>query len=364
MQKQPYCVYLDTEVFINIKCDFENSSLKRLIELKNKGVLKLIITDITYQEIRRHMNKMVENFTEENNKINKIAGNALSKIINHYRVNSIVVEELEKKLKIDFFQTLDTFVNDIDKIDCYCIDPKVVFDSYFNSKAPFENKKDKKHEFPDAFLFEALVKYQEINNLMLILVTADDGLRLACANKPNFKHCQKIEEAINFIYSEIEAKEYAAIKNYLYNNTQKILDVIKDRLDTDSITVKIKTFMSYSSLISYEILHVDIKSIEILSFNIVKITPKRCLLETSLNLSLDVELELITDIWCNTFTDTLIVPKETYINFDVILTLNDGNQSNIKLRKISKPKIPIKLSFEKAELYKLFHAKTREIFLK
>jgi predicted kinase len=41
-------------------------------------------------------------------------------------------------------------------IDCSDVNPEIIFQKYFELSYPFEERQDKRHEFPDAFSIEAL----------------------------------------------------------------------------------------------------------------------------------------------------------------------------------------------------------------
>ena len=55
-----------------------------------------------------------------------------------------------------------------------------VFEKYFSGAAPFGSTKDKKHEFPDAFVIHALIEWTEARDQDLLVVSGDDLFREGC----------------------------------------------------------------------------------------------------------------------------------------------------------------------------------------
>ena len=53
-------------------------------------------------------------------------------------------------------------------------EPEDVFKAYFNNEPPFNTSNDKKSEFPDAFIINAVKKYVNDNQTVNVLVVSDD----------------------------------------------------------------------------------------------------------------------------------------------------------------------------------------------
>ena len=84
-----------------------------------------------------------------------------------------------------------------------------MFERYFNSQPPFESKKDKKHEFPDAAALLAL------NNEVwgcLILVSNDEGWLRFCEQSPSLFCVKNIEELTDLYQTDPQATEKIAVK--------------------------------------------------------------------------------------------------------------------------------------------------------
>jgi len=131
-----------------------------------------------------------------------------------------VLNELDKDSIVKgLIQAFDRFIDEhkADVIDTTENEAGPVFERYFAGKPPFGEASEKKHEFPDAFVIEALKEWTEDNEEDLFVVSGDDLFREACqecgeihvkgALIEMLDHVASDDEKIaNFIREQLEAR--------------------------------------------------------------------------------------------------------------------------------------------------------------
>lgn len=170
MQKD--IVFIDTSVFIKEKYFIEGNAICTLFRLAKEDIIDLVSTDITNQEILRHLRKdCMEAFSKMKKQCNVLRN--ISIYNNSFdRANKDIVENEIKQTFRKHFRaskvcTLGYKYSEKDVRD--------VFDSFFNEDIPFSSHK--KSEFPDAFVLRLLENYGRKNNLRIAILSADEDMR-------------------------------------------------------------------------------------------------------------------------------------------------------------------------------------------
>ena len=170
MQKD--IVFIDTSVYIKEKYFSEGNAICALYKLAKEGIIDLVSTDITNQEILRHIQKdCLEAFSTMKKECNVLRNISLYKD-SFNRANKAVIEKeakglLEKNMKTANVYTMGYNCNERDVRD--------IFNSFFKEKAPFSNHK--KTEFPDAFVLKILENYADKNRLTITILSTDDDMQ-------------------------------------------------------------------------------------------------------------------------------------------------------------------------------------------
>lgn len=172
-------VFIETQVFYSSNYDFESTAFKALAELVKAGRVTVITTTVTNGEVTNQIKRRVKeaaNFIDENRKHLKVLANSAQVSVRSH-AERIDAKKVAAELSASFHSYLS--LCNAETIDVSEVDPEVVFAKYFDVQLPFEAKKEKREEFPDAFAIEALKmavsKYPE-----LIIITGDKGFRGAC----------------------------------------------------------------------------------------------------------------------------------------------------------------------------------------
>lgn len=170
MQKD--VVFIDTSVYVKEKYFSEGNAICTLFKLAKEGIISIVSTDITNQEVLRHMNNdCLEAFSKLKKNCNVLRNISIYK--NSFdRANKALVEKevkqiFEKNVKTAGVYSLGyNFEKD---------DVKSIFSSFFKERAPFSNHK--KSEFPDAFVLKLLENYTYKNHIAIIILSVDDDMQ-------------------------------------------------------------------------------------------------------------------------------------------------------------------------------------------
>lgn len=78
------------------------------------------------------------------------------------------------------------------------VNPKTVFDAYFNAQPPFE-KEAKKHEFPDAFALEAIKNISLERSYSVYVISADGDMISFAEKEETFIPLNSIDQLIDLV---------------------------------------------------------------------------------------------------------------------------------------------------------------------
>ncbi len=129
-----------------------------------------------------------------------LRGSELDGVANVYTAIDVdkVIEE-RKAAFIDFLKKYEA-----EELEATAQDAGPVFEKYFASEPPFDTTKDKKSEFPDAFVVEALIKWTEDNGTDLFVVTGDEPFRDACDECDELRPLRTLAELLDHVAQDDE----------------------------------------------------------------------------------------------------------------------------------------------------------------
>jgi len=223
MQKD--IVFIDTSVYVKEKYFSEGNAICALFKLAKEGIVSLVSTDITNQEVFRHMRKdCLEAFSKMKKNCNVLRNVSLYK--NAFdRANKVVVEKeiqeiIEKNMKAAQVYTMGYNLGENDV--------KYIFDAYFREKAPFSDHK--KSEFPDAFVLAMLDNYGRKNGVRIVVLSDDDDMQkyvshylIAIDYKEYITEKLVVKEKLDDIKAALD-DQYEAICNEIREECEKELD--------------------------------------------------------------------------------------------------------------------------------------------
>ncbi|VEB36023.1 Uncharacterised protein [Legionella sainthelensi] len=227
-------VFLDTQVFELFRFNINNSHLKILKEYCNKGLLNLVIVDVTKKEIESRISK---NCDQINQKINSYLNN-----VNKYLKSSdgsIIRDEISKFFEEEKIVTIinnkkDMLINQFNQflteIDCKIVPANIInvdnlYNLYFDILPPFENNNEKKHEFPDATMCLALQQYSIENDIPIHIITDDQGFKQFAKDKVNLIYHKQLSD---FLDQLIDKPIKEKIHQYIEQNINDINNTVKN----------------------------------------------------------------------------------------------------------------------------------------
>lgn len=216
-------VFLDTNVFINSKYDFNRYSLLNLKKYCDNGIVTLFTNDIVIREVKKHINSDVT----------LLAQQAKNAIKNYAELENALTVPVSENIKSLLLNAPANLINNFDKF----IENAVIlsneytsvidlFNDYFDLNAPFESKKDKKSEFPDAAIIMSIKHYiSSVENITLHVVTDDKGWHNAFKEISNIIMHKNIKSFLTFVSKEQE----------IYKNLVSFVDEEIEKLESKTI---------------------------------------------------------------------------------------------------------------------------------
>ena len=220
-------MFIDTSIFVKEKYFSEGSAICTLFRLAKEGIISIVSTDITNQEVLRHMrNDCLEAFSKLRKQCNVLRNISIYKD-SFDRTNKFVVEKevkeiFEKNLKAAGVYSLGYHLD--------VGDVKGIFVSFFKERPPFSNHK--KSEFPDAFVLRLLENYAYSNLLNIIVLSVDEDMHQYASSrlhKVDYKEFINeklvVKEKLNSIKSALD-RQYDKICSDIQGICEEKLDDI------------------------------------------------------------------------------------------------------------------------------------------
>lgn len=167
-------VWLDACTYRNLGFDWDGRTLAGLAELADRGLIAVVMTEITRQELSE---RLKEAATQASVSVSKAAvamrqaglTEAASSMENKQSLLLVMEAAANRWLTRCHVQTLSiAFIN-----------LKKLLDDYFAGRPPF-GKSNKKAEFPDAITMQALQAWSDHSGTPCYVVSSDQGVLEAC----------------------------------------------------------------------------------------------------------------------------------------------------------------------------------------
>lgn len=174
MENMIDCVIVDTSVLDKYLCDFIgvfSDVLPSFYKLLNDKDITILNHPVLNSEVEKHINS--SEIIEKAKGLKK----SIARYKNIFALLNMSIDELSNDIdSLDLLNKLVEEYRNIYKNSIMLSYPssESVFKKYFQNEAPFGNK-DKKSEFPDAFILESIKEYHNSNPDFHILVISDDG---------------------------------------------------------------------------------------------------------------------------------------------------------------------------------------------
>ena len=185
MIKYPLYVTFDTNILDENQYDFsESGTLSLLSKYVEQGKIKVVLSNIVCNEIKRHLCNRAKEITSLLNNVLKDIKKTTSKSFICFigygdRIEKKNTEEAQKKAVECFDNYLESLNPEI--LDNRDVDTESIFNAYFSYLPPFENNDKKRNEFPDAFIANQIKKRFGTDETVAI-ISKDKGFKSACGD--------------------------------------------------------------------------------------------------------------------------------------------------------------------------------------
>ncbi|HEU6437403.1 MAG TPA: PIN domain-containing protein [Nitratidesulfovibrio sp.] len=200
---------VDTNIFYDLNFDFDSGGLGRLKRFAG-STIQYVMPDIFVFEVKK---KFCEKMEESRGELRR----SIKRLHKHIDIDDVVKGSIIALTKHDaFVKTLHSIVDRyVDNCGMVVLDSSSlmvsdIFSRYFNSNPPFEKKKDKKSEFPDAFAIASLSKWGVDNGVNVLVVTKDKGCTNYIESMERVWAVNDIDTALSVLSSQNGAREYAS----------------------------------------------------------------------------------------------------------------------------------------------------------
>lgn len=167
----PDIVFVDTSVFIAENFFAPGNRLNAVAKLAKEKKIRLVMPEITRQEIYKHIKSAVSQSWKAFNNDSRVFRNNID--IDKWRKGTNEKVETDRILGLfeQFLAETHTRILDYS----YCTNAEKVFTNYFQHLKPF-GEGQKKDEFPDAFVLTSLEKYSEEQRQRVVVLSTDSDM--------------------------------------------------------------------------------------------------------------------------------------------------------------------------------------------
>ena len=235
MIKYPIKLFLDSNIFIDAKYDFSSNGIfSRLLEFINDGKIEIYISHIVECEVINHIETEVTTLC---NAIKKTRGTIFGKISEQQIKDSSLENAFnwidKNSLKNEFVMKFKAFLLNSNAVilNSDFVDCNQIINDYFNFVLPFEDKLDKKNEFPDAIMSSKLkLEFGATNPICII--SNDKGF---CKSFDQLKGFETVDK-LKIIFDRINKQEKIIYENVIkFMNTSETINSISTKIDDDLI---------------------------------------------------------------------------------------------------------------------------------
>lgn len=351
MNNYPLSVFIDTNIFIQCKYNFSDSStLGRIANLVKLGKVKLVLSDIVINETKKHLSDSAQNAIESINK-------ARNDILKRIDLSNFAGVDIHGFLDIEVNRNISNeiqegFYNFLSKASVLVLESsKVPVDSilldYFGNKPPFEDSGKKKNEFPDAIMAHRIkMEYSEKNPIWII---SEDFGFLSSFNGIDGITCLNSLNALFDLISQDDLVMYNLAKNYfdkkdnMLTLSEGIVEVMQEsEIEVDGLDYDRKGLFGGYEYDEVDIAKIDLNAIELFSINEIQDTnilvTLKCKAKIKSNCFFD---DIDNSIWDSEEKEFLYLSKaevveEHEVIFEVNINLDvDKNTMSLHVSDIS-----------------------------
>jgi hypothetical protein len=314
-------IFIDTSVFIGNSYG-TNDKFKQLAKLANKELVKIWVSKIILNELRKNIERDLNSSKDIINEYIKNL-NSKARILKSIDEYKPYFDLPKVNIAVDinrFNDNIDSFIKEskaqIVPHDLASIND--IVDNYFSGQFPF-NRGEKKHEFPDAIILSSIDNWCKKNNSKIYILSNDNDI-LGYKSKYVIP-TKDLSGILNLLNRELETKERLDKIDRMYLEFESEL---RDEIES--------SFLSEydTSLYDFEIEDISVTSIILGKYDITFINDREVELEVNVFLEFIAEIEYNDyssathdtedDVWYNVELVTQKIEKET--NFPVTINID------------------------------------------
>ena len=223
MELESRLVFIDTSAYHQKNYQFGEHALGKLQKLVEGEKLLLLITDVTKSEIKSHLKKLAE---ESASKIKKIKKDVMflrnTPDLPCFGIfTDLSADEIFQIVDEKFVELVEG--ENVEEVSVGTVDPKAVFDRYFQGNPPF-GKEKKKCEFPDAFVLEAIRKIAEQKGQPIYVISSDSDMKSYVESEGNLIYLNSVDEIIDLVLrNDADMAEPVNLADNVFNSLQERL---------------------------------------------------------------------------------------------------------------------------------------------
>lgn len=225
-------IFLDANVVIRAGKPPGGPLIARISDLVDAGYVNVVTTDLTKIEIAK---KHAINDLEVLSGLTKRRVRDLSYEILGVIIPEISIQDLHSRLITKYKTSVDKMFNLL-RAETLSIDnvkPSVVFDAYLHQTGLFGDDA-KKHQFPDAFVFEAL-RTSATKEVPLTIVSDDKDFAAVVRQTDNIDLLKSIGDLFAAFGLTIEAAP--DVEDFVQGHLEKIVDAVNNELNQFGLQV-------------------------------------------------------------------------------------------------------------------------------
>lgn len=223
-------ICFDTNIYDSTKYNFDHMFFKTFKNLKSDYYpnLEVYVEPIIYNEVLVHLREKANQIYKDLENLNKEISNlelfnSFKKELESNDLENEIYEELKEKFD-DFIK----FFSDKEIDTTFEYDITEILIDYFNGKLPFEDKKNKKSEFPDALIIQKLHNMFYKNN-ELIIVSNDKGFTETVREKiKEAKVFKNYSESADYLNRQ-QQEEYNAAHQRVENLIDRVIEEVRNK---------------------------------------------------------------------------------------------------------------------------------------
>ena len=284
-------VFIDTCAYESKNFNFGINSLGRTQRYIEEGKIHLLLPDITKSEIEKHIWDNAEAAEIQLRSILKQKPIKILQIADGLPFSGQL--EIPKKEEI-FEKITDKFKDfiaspNVELISTENVSPKDIFERYFNSRPPFNNP-NKKHEFPDAFVLEAINKISQERGYEVYIISNDNDMKSYILENSNLIHLNNINELNDLIiHNDKSLSEPVKFADQVFEYLRPQIIELAEELLSES-EFEPSEFLEYFYDDVIEFIHIDL--IEICEKNLEEVHDFKSLFQICIEVTLTVDFSI------------------------------------------------------------------------